>query len=386
MLSCSQLLQYSHQSLLGAGAIVRASDIYGREELAAKYDSLKNSTRELSDVLHKYDLQVNSLIKSLEMNLNITVDQFTEILGKLDLFQTSPVAATVWSVTAIPAVLCVGLLFTAPLSRAAVTGCIGALMAFTQGSCYIHAFAVAANNSTTALASPICMPLYLLGIGQQSAAATQELLLQGDRIAAEFISFITITEHHIHLLFGLSANGLDGAKEAEMLYTAISELRFRGENRVKAGMASLAVKAAYTPGWRARFFWGMTKGLSQPERFYNASLAAQLRNFSELERAHKDALSYFRAAELLLKTVSLSFIDLGEAVKAFRARTSSAREWHRIAAEVEALRPLIEELKELGNYHGDQRRRVIRSWKNLWEFCMQTRWKDWADCVFEGGL
>ena len=72
------------------------------------------------------------------------------------------------------------------------------------------------------------------------------------------------------------------------------------------------------------------------------------------------------------------------AVVDFRMRVGNPADWARLQAEGEWLKPLIEELKEMGSNHSEKRRVVMRKWETRWVVCMKTRPKDWDDYLFEG--
>jgi hypothetical protein len=385
MLSCAKLLDYSQSSLFGAAAIVQASEVYGRDELARNYGLLQNATDALATILKDYDLGVESQIKSLEINLDLTNQRLTELINEITYFTPSPVFTLISSLSVISSASCFSLPFFFPLTPVTAASCVLSFIISTQGSCYLHALKTQ-DTGFLDKNSPICTPLSWFNIGRLNEAERAVLQRQGDRIALEFLDSISIAEFHLKNLFQLSRDGIESAKRLEKLYNTVNELRYGGENHAKKELGMLDVKAEYTPGWIDKLTGTKSKGLSEQDKYYKVSLVAQLRNFDELGSAHKDAYGYFKSAELLLTNMADAFRDLNNAMVAFHARTGSPRNWAQITAEGKRLQPLINELKELGNYHSEQRRVVMRDWKSRRVFCRRTRRDDWEDCLFEGGL
>ncbi len=382
MLSCAKLLNYSQTSLLKAAAIVKASDVYGRNELAIMYRLLNEATHNLTTILTAYDSGVNSQIRTLEMHFNMTNRRLTEIINEITYFTPSPIFTLISSLSVVSSASCVSLPFFFPLTPVASTGCILSFIISLQGSCYLHAFK-AQDTGFLNKDSPICTPLSWFNIGRLSEAERATLQRQGDAIASEFLETISIAEYDLMNLFQLSENGINSANEVEELYAAINRRRYEGENRVKNEIGVLQVKAAYIPGWFDMLTGAKSsKGLSEQDKYHNVSLTTRLRNFDELAAAHKDAHGYFKSSELLLTIMSNAFNDLMNAVMDFRVHVDSPQDWARIKAEGERLQPLIEELKELGNYHSEQRRVVVSEWKERWVLCRMTR-HDWEDCLYE---
>ncbi|PVH75987.1 GMC oxidoreductase [Cadophora sp. DSE1049] len=398
LLPIAKIVEYSSYSLMSASEIVRASDVYLRDEMAKEYMDLLRNTRTLSNSLSEFDNGVDALVRSFGINLSVMLARIEEIVTESKARYPNPIWSIAAHTTTMTSMACTLLPVFRELQVWTMATCAVSYLLLSQGHCYL----LATNDSSLSgaqntLQHPVCRPIAYFRPTDLGPQQLQELHSEAKLLTSEFGDFVGITSKHLVSLLQTSHTGITYANAINQHYSDVSELRRRSENQVQLHSSTLAAKASYKPGLIA-WLGGKQNGLQPAEQYDLAKFDGHWRNLKEPAIVHRDANFYLKAAIDFLGNFNSTLGDISRDVGYYaQVKRRNGNSWATLAKEMNKLKPIVDELEELRGKKDAEQRKITKLWPDRWDFCVKQkrRQKDhelgmgWEDCLFDiigGGI
>ncbi|KAL2060436.1 hypothetical protein VTL71DRAFT_9467 [Oculimacula yallundae] len=404
LLPVAKLLEYSSYSLISASAVVGASDLQGKKQLAEEYTFLLEHTRTLGVSLRKFDIGVEMLMKNFSLHLSMTLERIREIVVESNTKRANPWweffthATTLTSSTCslLPVLKSLDLIHSNPFIWAT---CGVSLLLSTQGHCYL--LSKAENSPSTfpstaadPLLHTVCTPTRYFNPTSISSALKEQLHEEAQMLADEFTNLVSAASNHIEYLLQHSQNSSDDAQIIQNHYQIVQVLRKTDENAVLYKQKTLTIKAQPTPASWLDWFRNQhaADAVKASEQFAGVRLTLQWRDLKELESIQHDADFFLKSAIEVLHTMQANLGAFGRDVGFFEQYQLQHNAWQALVKQMERLEPIVEKMDGLRGAYSKERKKVAGKWRERWDFCVKQRkkvqlaaveiGKGWEDCLF----
>ncbi|KAH9206817.1 hypothetical protein DL95DRAFT_486009 [Leptodontidium sp. 2 PMI_412] len=211
LLPVARIVECSSFSLISASEIVKAPNVYFKDEMAKHYAEPLSHTRALGVSLSQFDNGVEALIRSFSIRLSLTLSRIEEIIEGSKPRYPNPVWDVAAHSTTFSSLACIIL---PPLvgdldvwTRAA---CGISFVLWTQAHCYLSATNDPSLSSIQdPLQHPICSPIAYFGPTELGSQQLAELHAEAAKLTYEFGELVDNTLTHVLSLIETSHGSIE---------------------------------------------------------------------------------------------------------------------------------------------------------------------------------